>query len=339
MPIKNSCFGIFPFGGPIDKRFKNIIDPLVETHTGLVYEDARVYYEAKNIKMDLISKMIEDASLVIVDISKDNPNVFFEFGIAYQLKKPIIILCKKSEWKKVRKEKLPFDIQGREMLRYKGNKDLRVQLGSYIFDSLYLTQEIPVSWEPADEKNYFKSPSEIQIFPEPTDPKGEIWSSKAIDLGFTLAYHVKIHETEGKNPDIRLHFSHKPGKEGYPRVTTIFPWEFSEIDQNKYECHIDYFYDPKGKKQEERLQRASVAKQNIESKEFDVMVSFCWPNLVFESPFFDVEEPRVNVSLNLLRNKGFPLHLAQYIGFASPNSKVTISNIKIKEISHMGKSS
>ncbi|MFH0801508.1 MAG: hypothetical protein V2A78_03855 [bacterium] len=335
MPIKNTCFGILPFRSrSIDNRFKNIIHPLVETHTGLVYEDARVYYEAKNEKMDLISRMVEDAKLVIVDISEDNPNVFFEFGIAYHLKKPIIILCKKSEWKKVRKEKLPFDIQGREILIYKDNAALRVQLGKYIFDSLYPTQEILVSWESADARNYFKSPTEIQIYPEPTDPKGEIWSSKAVDLGFTIEYHVKIHEPNGKNPDIRLHFSHKPGKEGYPRITIIFPWEY-----NCEECHIDYFYDPKEQRMEERLQQVPVAKQNIAIKEFDVLVSFCWPNLVFESPFFGDAKPRVNVSLNLLRNKGFPLHLAQYIGFASPNSQVTISDIKIKEISHVEKNS
>ena len=61
-------------------------------------------------------------------------------------------------------------------------------------------------------------------------------------------------------------------------------------------------------------------------------VSFCWPNLVFESGFFEDKVNRLYVSLSSLRTKGYPVHFNQYIGFESINSRVTVENIRVKEV-------
>ncbi|MGD0217621.1 MAG: hypothetical protein ABSC45_08955 [Desulfobaccales bacterium] len=136
---------------------------------------------------------------------------------------------------------------------------------------------------------------------------------------------------DGKNPDVRFYIS--TSHAGYPRITLIFPWELSELDVNKYECHIDYFVaqnEPQ-KVEDHRLQQVSVAKKTGPIKEFDIFLSFCWPNLVFEASFFE-EIHRLSYPIDGFRMRGYPIHLSQFIGFESINSHVSINNIKIKEI-------
>lgn len=328
MPSGNTCMGIFQFDDEKMRIYHSIIKPLVESHTGLVYVDATSYYEPSAIKMSLISKMIEEARLVIVDLSEKNPNVFFELGIAYSLKKPMVLLCSQESYKgeEFWNSKMPFDIEGRELLIFSDDNDLKVKLGRFIFDSLYTTREVTVSWASENKDNHIKSPSEIEIF-----SSGGIWSNLGINPNFIISYHIKVYSVKypGKNPDIRLYFSNTP--KGYPRIVNIFPWEFSQMDKGKYECHIDYFL--KENADHIRLQQVSVGKRDIETiREFDVFVSFCWPNLIFESSFFEDKINRLIVPKSDFRSRGFPIHLAQYIGFESINSRVTINNIRIKEV-------
>lgn len=329
MPNKNSCMGIYPFDEKRKEIFDEIVKPLVESHTGLVYEDARDYYEPSFIKMDLISKMIEESSLVIADLSEKNPNVFLELGIAYNLRKPLILLCSKNAFEEKEKwdKKLPFDLQGRDLLIFDDENDLKVKLGKFISDSLYLTKAVTLSWISTCKDNHIKSATEIEIF-----NKGEIWSDIGLNSNFIISFHVKIHNVleELNNPDVRLFLS--TTTVGYPRIVNIFPWERSEMDNTKYECHIDYF--PSSIFGEHvRLQQVSVAEKNIDIiKEFDVFLSFCWPNLVFESSFFEDKINRLMYPINGFRTKGYPVHLSQFIGFESINSRVSINNIKIKEV-------
>ena len=330
MPTSNTVMAVFQFDDDTRQLFEEIVRPLVETHTGLKYVDGASYYEPLTIKMDLISKMIEEAQLVIVDISHKNPNVFLELGIAFCLKKPLIFLCSKESWNGPEREqwnkKVPFDIEGRDLLIFKDGNDLKVKLGRFISDSLYSTREVAVSWDSQSKDNHVKSSSEIEIF-----SPGEIWCASAVNQNFVISYHIKIHEVKqpDRNPDVRLYIAASPA--GYPRVVNIFPWESSEIEQEKYECHLDYFSEEDG--DHCRLQQVSVGPKDINLiRDFDVFVSFCWPNLVFESNFFEDKVDRLYISLSSLRTKGYPLHLNKYIGFESINSRVTVENIRVKEV-------
>lgn len=102
------CFVVSPIGDEgsdirknADQLFKYIINPACET------------CEFKPIRIDLLNEAgsitqaivdyLEDADLVIADISEHNPNVFFEIGYRTRTKKPIIHLKRKDEI-------LPFDI-------------------------------------------------------------------------------------------------------------------------------------------------------------------------------------------------------------------------------------
>lgn len=331
MSNSNTFMCIFQFDDDTRRMFETIIKPLVETHTGLKYVDGASYYEPLTIKMNLISKMIEEARLVIVDISKKNPNVFIELGISCSLKKPMMFICSRQSWegneKKHWNKKVPFDIEGRELLIFSDENELKVKLGRFISDSLYKTREIVLPWNSQSKNNHTKSLSEIEIF-----SPGELWSAFAVNSNFIINYHVKIHKIlQGNgNPDVRLYISADPG--GYPRIVNIFPWESSEINTEKYECHIDYFPNADGGGHL-RLQQVSVSPKDIDKiRSFNVSISFCWPNLVLESTFFEDRINRLYVSLSNLRARGYPIHLSQYIGFESINSWVTIDDIKVKEI-------
>ncbi|MGR3178830.1 MAG: hypothetical protein ACUZ8E_12315 [Candidatus Anammoxibacter sp.] len=243
----------------------------------------------------------------------------------------MVFICSRQSWEgngeKHWKKKVPFDIEGRELLLFSDENELKVKLGRHISDSLYKTREIPLPWDSQSKNNHTKSLSEIEIF-----SPGELWSAFGVNSNFIINYHVKIHEVlKGSgNPDIRLYISADPG--GYPRIINIFPWESSEIDAEKYESHIDYFPNADGTGHL-RLQQVSVGPKDIDKiRSFNVSISFCWPNLVLESTFFEDRINRLYVSLSNLRARGYPIHLSQYIGFESINSRVTIDDIKVKEI-------
>ena len=68
-------------------------------------------YTATPILADIINE-IKAASIVIADITPDNPNVFYELGFAHALNKPTIVLSEKQ------RTKLPFDVSGLRTIFY-----------------------------------------------------------------------------------------------------------------------------------------------------------------------------------------------------------------------------
>ena len=157
MARSNTVMAVFQFDRQTRQLFETTVRPLVETHSGLKYVDGASYYEPHTIKMNLISQMIEEARLVIVDISKKNPNVFIELGVAYSLGKPIVFLCSRDSWEGRGKQKwnrkAPFDIEGRDLLIFDDENDLKVKLGRFISDSLYKTREVALSWNSQSKRN------------------------------------------------------------------------------------------------------------------------------------------------------------------------------------------
>lgn len=126
-------------------------------------------------------------------------------------------------------KKAPFDIEGRELLIFENENDLKVKLGRFISDSLYKTREVALLWASMVKDNHIKSASEIEIF-----KPGEVWSASAVNFNFVISYHVTIQQVNqpNMNPDVKLYICDRQGS--YPRVTNIFPWEISELDTQKY---------------------------------------------------------------------------------------------------------
>ena len=107
---KPSAFVVMQFSKEYDDLFDGVIKPITE---GFGYECIRAtdIYTATPILNDIISS-IKDSSVVVAEITPDNPNVFYEIGYSHAIGKPTILLCDRK------RDKLPFDISGFRTLYY-----------------------------------------------------------------------------------------------------------------------------------------------------------------------------------------------------------------------------
>src|ERR1700686_1294297 len=325
MHPRATCMGILSFDRtlPYVKRFDSVVRPLVETHTGLVYVDARKFYEPQRPKIDLIFDMIKEASLVIVELSEKNPNVFLELGFAVSCEKRLVNVCEEIAWKNTWKENPPFDLQGRELLIYGDDVELKVRLGGFIAGTLHRSQHLTVSWIPDNPSCHIRSAADFSVVPHAT-----VWSDRILQFPFTIAYQVTLNGVTD-NPDVRLVIV--PGSQEYPRVVCIFPWEHSEIDPNQAECHIDCFT---SEADQIRLQQVSVcpkSKLKSANPEWSVFVTFRQPNVVFESSLFESKVERLVVSMNGLLQRGLPVTGGFRLGFGT-NTRASISEVTLREI-------
>ena len=106
------CFIIQPFdsGGKFDKRYNDIYKPALEK-VGL--EPYRVDQDpGVGILIDAIEDGIQDATICLADITKDNPNVWYELGYANATGCPVILVCSTD------REQFPFDIRHRKIIKY-----------------------------------------------------------------------------------------------------------------------------------------------------------------------------------------------------------------------------
>lgn len=98
------AFVVMQFTAEFDALYQEVIKPTCEAFgykcvraddiftSGLIIED--------------ITSSIRDASVIVADITPNNPNVFYEVGYSHGLGKPTILLADKT------RENLPFDISG-----------------------------------------------------------------------------------------------------------------------------------------------------------------------------------------------------------------------------------
>jgi hypothetical protein len=89
------CFVIQPFdGGKFDKRYDDIFAPAIAT-AGL--EPYRVDRDpGVEVPVDDIHRGITTAAACLADITTDNPNVWFELGVAIASQRLVVIVCSKE---------------------------------------------------------------------------------------------------------------------------------------------------------------------------------------------------------------------------------------------------
>ena len=106
------CFIVQPFdGGKFDKRFDDVFAPAVAAAGLVAYRVDRDPDVA--VPIETIERGIRDAAACLVDVTVDNPNVWFELGYAIAAKKDICLVCSKE-----RNGAFPFDIQHRRIITY-----------------------------------------------------------------------------------------------------------------------------------------------------------------------------------------------------------------------------
>jgi hypothetical protein len=106
------CFVAQPFdGGEFDKRYNQVYKAAIEA-AGL--DPYRVDCDPSvSIPIEAITTQIKSSSAFFVDITTDNPNVWFELGLAIAHLQDPCIVCAEA------RTKFPFDVQHRSIIRYK----------------------------------------------------------------------------------------------------------------------------------------------------------------------------------------------------------------------------
>ncbi|MDE0356596.1 MAG: hypothetical protein OXN92_02490 [Gammaproteobacteria bacterium] len=107
------CFVIQPFDGGqrYDKRYEDIFKPAIEA-AGL--EPYRVDEDpAAGNLIEEIERRIAESVACVAEITTDNPNVWFELGYAFAMKKIAVMVCSDE-----RNGAFPFDVQHRSIIKY-----------------------------------------------------------------------------------------------------------------------------------------------------------------------------------------------------------------------------
>lgn len=107
---KSKAFVVMQFTDEYNALFKEVIKPVCEEFD-LECERADDYHSSNPIIEDIVNS-IKIASVVIADITPDNPNVFYEVGYSHAIGKPTILLSDKK------RSKLPFDLSSFRTLFY-----------------------------------------------------------------------------------------------------------------------------------------------------------------------------------------------------------------------------
>lgn len=132
-------FCALPFNSTRLEIFDEVIKPRIEKEFEMqVIRSGNIFQANMNI-MESIWTYINQARIVIVDLSEKNPNVFYELGICHTLGKQVITICDEESLEKDYNSKLPFDIGAINTIFYrnrgKGMDDL-VQKLNYSIKSV-----------------------------------------------------------------------------------------------------------------------------------------------------------------------------------------------------------
>lgn len=168
-PNKN-IFIICPIdkdGSDIRKRSdqvkKHVIDKASEDYGYRAYRSDHIY--EPGLIPDQIVSNLEDAEIVVADLSDRNANVFYELAIRQVCGKPVILLCSEDQ-------KAPFDVQSQRIIFY-NNKD---------WDSLPTTLEsVRQSIKTIEENNFrYDSPIKLKSFQDISEKNNVIEFQKTI---------------------------------------------------------------------------------------------------------------------------------------------------------------
>lgn len=164
-----------------DYIFKEIIEPAVKE---ALSDDVDINIEIATTKSGAINKNIvreiAESDYAIVDITGNNPNVFFELGMRYVFKERTTILLMQEN------TKIPFDTHNyrhiKYSLKYKGDDKLKADIISYIKESEYDKSELT-----SDSLVYDTYP-ELQLSFENKETSNKK-SSKLDDMPWEVYWH------------------------------------------------------------------------------------------------------------------------------------------------------
>jgi DNA-binding cell septation regulator SpoVG len=133
------CFIVMQFTDEFDVLYRDVIKPICERFR---YEVLRADdFHTSGMIIDDVTRSIRECSLVIADITPDNPNVFYEVGYAHAIDKPTILLSNKL------RGKLPFDVAGVRTIFYDNTIGGKLEVEERLIKHLEAIKDLMVSRE------------------------------------------------------------------------------------------------------------------------------------------------------------------------------------------------
>jgi nucleoside 2-deoxyribosyltransferase len=110
-PNSRRCFIVMPFNDPdLEVVYEYFVKPTIEERCELYCERGDDVF-GSNAIMDDILHSIQQADIIVADLTRKNANVFYEIGICHTLKKSVLLLAQSIE-------EVPFDLRHRRVLLY-----------------------------------------------------------------------------------------------------------------------------------------------------------------------------------------------------------------------------
>ncbi len=113
------AFVIMPFDSEFDSIYQNILTAAANANMKCTRMDEILFVG------DIVERIVYEikrADIIIAETTGQNPNVFYELGIAHALEKPVALLVDSHE-------NIPFDIRAKRHIVHRGDaKQLREQL-------------------------------------------------------------------------------------------------------------------------------------------------------------------------------------------------------------------
>ncbi len=109
MSNKPSAFLIMPFEEEFDSIYVDFLKPTLE-EVGFEIIRADDIQDQQNILKSVVDG-INRSDLIVADLTTNNPNVFYELGLAHALQKPVILVTQSID-------EVPFDLKSYRLLEY-----------------------------------------------------------------------------------------------------------------------------------------------------------------------------------------------------------------------------
>jgi hypothetical protein len=109
----DSCFVMQPFAPPYGGYYEKIYKPAIEK-AGLkpVRADADIFGTGKII--DQVWRGINEAKVLVAELTSRNPNVYYELGLSHAYEKPVVLVSSTED-------DVPFDLQHIRVIYYDVN--------------------------------------------------------------------------------------------------------------------------------------------------------------------------------------------------------------------------
>lgn len=134
---QNIAFVAMCFDTRLHHIYQKVVKPVVESYGFTCLRADEI--SKVGIVMNQVQNSIDNANLFICDLTYENPNVFYELGVAHVLNKPSIMISQAPA-------NIPFDVHHFRVIPYVDDKlgllDLRDDLVKVIVNNFHLDQKI-----------------------------------------------------------------------------------------------------------------------------------------------------------------------------------------------------